>query len=162
MNLESKVSHESKSLPGVRFTVRRLNQIQRARRDGKIIDARVRISELTDQLNSLPKEDSEPGLKLQRARLDAQIGIEIVTIIKPAYIRAGLLSVEGLTIDGQPVKPEDLIESGQDDFLDEVYEACVTASGLSAEQEKNSQSPGTLDAAGKPGDPSTTVTAVAA
>jgi len=161
MNLETKVTHESKALPGVTFIIRRMNQIQRARRDAKIIDARVRISELTDQLKGIP-EDGTATEKLQRAKLDAQIGIEIVTAIKPAYVRAGLVSVDGLTIDSQPVKPEDLIESGQDDLLDEVYEACVGASGLSADQSKNSPPSGISAVPAPPDGQSTTVTVAAA
>ena len=59
MNIESTFTQDSQARPGVRFTMRVLNQYQRALRDSRIIDARVQVSELSRQLHAIPDPDSE-------------------------------------------------------------------------------------------------------
>jgi hypothetical protein len=198
MNTATKTTHESQALPGVKFVVRQLNQFQRARRDESLIDARARVTELSQERERLPdpeapireiqalalKEDrpltdgertqvesiiaeiaSDPAAeaaRLARAKLDQKMGIEITLNLKPAYLRAGLVSIEGYTIDGIVPTVDALLESGDDGLLDEIYLACSEASGLSPVQQKNLQSPGTSDEAAQPGETSSTATAAAA
>jgi hypothetical protein len=59
MNIESTFAQGSQARPGVRFTMRVLNQYQRAPRDSKIIDARVQVSEFSRQLHAILDPDAE-------------------------------------------------------------------------------------------------------
>lgn len=180
MNFNSKTTHESASCPGVRFTIRNLNEIQRTERDLSLLDARARLSELYARFEKLPnpdlriltikgkaidekREETEaekveiaaiedaPAVSSQRiarARINAEISLVVDGELKPAYIRAGLISIEGFEVDeAAQTKAEAVIENAPDDLLNEVYAACFLASGLGADREKNSQSPGTPQAA---------------
>jgi len=142
MDIASKITQESKVLPGVTFTVRRLNQIQRAKRDFGLIEERGRYTELYERYKALP-DDAEH--LVARAKLDHEMGLIINAHFKPAYIRAGLVSIEGYQIDGTAPSADKLIESGDELLVDEIYLACEVASGLSAAAQKNLPSPGTSD-----------------
>lgn len=179
MLYRSKVTRDSEVMPGVRFTVRVLNQIQRARRDSEIVSARIRVSEIAAKLNRLPDpdreildirgkatlEDREPTgperesiaaiearhgvdeARIERARLDHEMACIINTELKPAHIRAALIGIEGLEIEGETLAaPWDaLFAEGPADLIDEIYHASVTASGLTVDQSKNSSSPSPSD-----------------
>lgn len=142
VTFESKITHESKSMPGVTFTVRRLNQIQRAKRDLALASTRI------DQL----ARDWRAGTKGMKAgdtvtdpallQLAADISLEDTVHSLPVVLRHGLVSIEGLSIDGAPATVEMLISDGPEDLITEIKEACQAAAGLSVEQTKNSQSPG--------------------
>ena len=149
--VETQFTQDSKACPGVRFTLRVLNQYQRAIRDAKIVDARTRISELAAAYSSLPDPDAEGApegaeaarLRIERNTVDHRMGLIITTELKPAYIRASLISVEGLRLNPEPsvIVVGDpwggLIANAPDELLDEIYAAAVQNSGLSGEQEKN-------------------------
>lgn len=144
MNLESTVTKDSTTRPGVRFTVRVLNKIQRARRDFALVEPRTKLTGLYQQMSAIPSDATEDADRLRRASLDHECGLLIDMHLKPAYIRAGLLSIEGLEIDGKPATADSLIERGNDELdplIDEIYLACATESGLSEEQKKDSPSP---------------------
>lgn len=55
----------------------------------------------------------------------------------PATIRAALVEVTGYEIDGKPATVEAFISDAPDELLNEAYDACTGASGLTAEQAKN-------------------------
>jgi len=141
MNFRSTEVHESDAVEGVRFTVRVLNVIQRARRDAEIADQRLEFTRLLEEYRALGDEErNSPAGR----RLDYLSGLIADQYLKPASIRAGLVSIEGLSVDGEPVTDADgLIERGPDALIEEVWLACEAASGLSEEQRKNSSSPGT-------------------
>lgn len=139
-SFNSKETIESATYPGVKFTVRILNDIQRARRDAKLLDVRARINELQDRW-AVAKDKGDGAIELLKINDEAALLSQ--SQLKPAYIRAGLVSVEGIEIDGVPATVETLIESGPVELVNEIYDACVKASGLGAEETKNSQSPGT-------------------
>lgn len=168
----SKKTHESTSCPGVKFTVRVLNEIQRARRDLALIDTRARINELRDKWSGLmpaPKpgakpEDAPDDLgphALEIVRLSEEAGMIERSVLLPAYIRASLISIEGLEIDGAAATVDTLIESGRDALLGEIYQACAEAAGLGADETKNSPSPGTSPEAEAGQESSTTAAAAA-
>jgi len=139
-SFSSKETYESVTCPGVKFTVRVLNDIQRARRDAKLLSVRARINELQDKWTAT-KDNG--GSALDLLKINDEAALLTQSELTPAYIRAGLISVEGLEIDGAPATVEALIESGPKALVAEVYDACLKASGLGAEETKNSQSPGT-------------------
>lgn len=145
MNFEPTQTIESAALPGVTFVVRRLNKIQRAQRDAKLIDARARIAAIYERMRPMFADDStvRPEHLAEFQKLDNEVGMAMVTELYPAYLRAGLISISDYEIAGKPATVETLLSDGEDALLDEIYAACVANGGLTAEQEKNSQSPGT-------------------
>lgn len=145
MNFEPTQTIESAALRGVTFVVRRLNKIQRAQRDAKLIDARARISAVYERMRPMFADDStvRPECLAEFQKLDNEVGMAMVVELYPAYLRAGLISISDYEIAGKPATVETLLSDGEDALLDEIYAACVANGGLTGEQEKNSQSPGT-------------------
>lgn len=164
MNFEPTQTIESTARPGVTFVVRRLNKIQRAQRDAKLIDVRARIASTYERMRPMFNDDStvKPERLDEFQKLDNEVGMAMVTDLYPAYVRAGLLSISGYEIAGKPATIDSLLSDGEDALLDEIYAACVANGGLTAEQEKNLQSPSTLPEVGAMDLMPTTVPAVAA
>lgn len=164
MNFESKITHESRTVPGVKFTVRRLNVVQRAKRDAPLLQQRVRLTEIDHRLRSLPEipVDGHDPFGPDRAALNVELQDLENLHFRPAYLRAGLISVEGIEIDGAPVTAQTLIESGPDDLIIEIYNACMSASEMNAVQQGNLQSPITSAEQEGGGESNTTVTSAAA
>lgn len=152
--LKSKITHESKVEPGAKFTVRALNYIQRARRDSGVSKQRLEYSRMLGQLGRMQKENlGEGDYESRKAKFDAlpetvrqqmdTLSFESANILHehliPSALRAGLISIDGLVIEGASVKTvEELLESAPDELLDEIYQACEKAAGLTAEERKNS------------------------
>lgn len=149
VSIKSKHEHVSTSVPGVTFTVRTLNRIRRSRRDLPILATRQRLSEILREYKPLRKLLTEAPAEFtddQRRQIDA-LDAEFTWLrdseIKPADIRAGLVSIDGLEIDGAPATVETLLNATgpeYDALLEEIHEACEAASGLSPAETKNSQS----------------------
>jgi hypothetical protein len=135
MTFESQIEHESKTFEGVRFTVRVLNNIQRAKRDLALLPQKAELTRLSAKLDDLRKQENFDTV--EELRLDAEIGMLTNIHMKPALITAGLISITGA--EGI-ANAADLIDHGPDDLIDEVYVACFMASGLTQQQQKNSSS----------------------
>jgi hypothetical protein len=146
MNLTPLQQHESAALPGVKFTVRRLNYIARSERDLGMLEDRARLNGIMARMRELSEGGEigqpRPGAEQEYRKLDAEYAIIHQTQIVPAYIRAGLVRVEGLTVEGQAADAAAVLASAPDAFLDELFAACHAASDMSEEQRKNWQSPG--------------------
>ena len=153
MNLSTTITHESAALEGVKFTVRRLNYIDRCQRDMAMLDDRAAAADLTRRIALVSDEGEDgkrtahPGKEQEFSRLNAEHSMLYQSRIVPAYIRAGLVSVEGVEVDGKPADVGTFTKWASDALLDEVFAACYQASDLTDEQRKNLQSPGSLDAA---------------
>jgi hypothetical protein len=153
MQIESKKTIESTTAPGVTFTVRRLNRIQRAKRDLGCMDARLRFTAAIERYRDLEKVKEgarTPEQETEMRALDYEAGLIVNEHLKPASISAALTAITGLEIDGKPATVAAIIENGGpevDELLDEIYTACEAASGLSGAETKNSQSPSTLPVA---------------
>lgn len=129
---------------GVRFTIRRLNVIQRARANAPILEKRARFAELIQQVEELAKD---PAMVAQARAADEAAGAILNIDILPALIRAAFVSIEGFTVEGDAPTVDELLEYAPTDLLREIYAACVSESALSDADAKNLQSPTTLDAA---------------
>lgn len=151
VSFASKVPIDSVSVPGVRFTVRRISQAVRARRDLEIIEPQIRIAELSERIRILrepygSKED-EPvkempiDIRVEVTKLDREMGALINGQIKPASIRLGVVAIEGAQYDGEPGNVERLLEYGPDELIEEIWVAVQQHFGLPVDQLKNSQSP---------------------
>lgn len=158
MNLTGNITHQSEALPGVSFAVRRLNYIARSERDLSMLEDRARLTAILRRMEAIcdggkiERDDDGRVTNITAGRehefrpLDNEYAMIHQTRIVPAYIRAGLLSVEGLEIEGAPATVESVLKHAPDALLDEVFAACYAASDLSEAQRKNSLSPGSSDA----------------
>lgn len=159
ISIQSKISHDSTVKPGVKFNVRVLNKIRRAKRDLPIIEARAKCSALAAEyapigklierkaleggLSEIVNDGRTPEQKDRCFAIDAEYTWLDNGVVKPAIIRAGLVSIDGLEIDGACATAETLIENAGpdfDDFIEEVFLACEAASGLTPIEIKNSGS----------------------
>ncbi len=157
MQLTTTITHESAALAGVRFTVRRLNYIARCERDLGILSNRSRLGGIMREMEMLcdggaiVRDDDGKVTNIRTGKestfrvLENEWAMLHQTQIVPAYIRAGLVSIEGLEVDGKPATVESVLAAAPDALLDEIFAACHAASDLSDEQRKNWQPPGSSD-----------------
>ena len=157
MDFKTQVEIESKVVEGARFVVRVLNRRQALELEFGIVDARAAMADIQEQTNLLCGDDISivdgkevrtwrinPGSEREYRRLNMQWEMLLRSTVSPAYIRAGLISFEGYTMNGGKTPTVDeLIERGLDRFLDEITGACVEHSCMSEEQQKNLPSPTT-------------------
>jgi hypothetical protein len=121
MNYESCTTIESKSRPGVAFTIRRIS-----------FERRV---ELTRRLRELIQR-----VEFLEAGTDPREGIEaalLATEIDKSYLLWGLAEVTGLEIDGQAATPEVLVAAGPEDLSREIVAAIRAECGLTEAERKN-------------------------
>ena len=119
---ESRVEVESASVPGVRYTIRRMSF-------GRRLELMRRIRELGDRLEYL-SAGASPADRLGAAAAAADVDRE--------YLRWGLESVEGLRIDGEPPETEVLLERGPEDLCREIVARIRAECELNGEERKNS------------------------
>lgn len=156
MNFLTTNTVQSEALPGVSFTVRCLNYVGRGARDLALMDDRLELSRLMEQLRELsepvdPNKPQEPlrprpGCELEWTKLSHRQRILNETKIIPAYIRSGLVSIDGFLVNGETATVDDVLNAAPDALLTEIFGACFAASDLPEDQRKNWQSPGTSDA----------------
>ena len=111
---------ESKELPGVRFSVREPSL-------GNRIDLTQKLHDLT-----IRNEFLAGGRELQQLEL-----VLAELMVQKALIEWGLVSIEGLKIDGKTPTTQILIESGPEKLVAEIAEAIRGRCGLSEEERKN-------------------------
>ncbi len=143
---------ESTIEPGVKYTIRLLNKVARAKRDRPIIQEKATYSDACaayieevkaagytlDEEKRWRLAEGKPKPNAETEKRIALLGDEATAIfnefIVPASIHAGLVSIEGLAYRGNPVvSADDLLACGSaaDDLIDEVYGLCEAAAGLS-------------------------------
>lgn len=160
MIIATTTTHESVVIPGVSYVVRHLNYISRCERDLAMIDDRAKVSDLARRIAAVSdeadgKRTPHAGKEGEFQRLNAEHSMVYQSRIVPAYVRAGLVSVAGLDVDGKPADVGTFCSWAPDALIDEVFAACYAASDLSDAERKNSQSPGSSPAA-EDGAPSNT------
>lgn len=166
LSLKTKETIELKSAPGVTVTARILSRAAVMRRDMGTIDARRRQAiafAKRAEIFTPPKSDAKTdagkaaaakerdelyaALPVEQRLAFEQLTEELITIgdleIRPAVIRAGIIAVDGLEIDGAAGDVVGMIEHGSEEMLQEVYEICEARAGLQEDVAKNLQSPTT-------------------
>jgi hypothetical protein len=121
MNYESVEQVESKVAAGVTFLISRMSFARR-------MDLMKRVRDLAREatFRAAGRELSE---QMSAALLEAEI--------QRLYVKWGLISVDGLEIDGCPATPESLAQAGPEELFREAYGAVRAATGLSEEERKN-------------------------
>lgn len=118
---ESTITHSSKKYPPVRFRVRRMSFARRC-------ELAHKVQELSRRLEFLNATDRVSD------RLEAAV---VNSEICNLYLDWGLVSIEGLQLDGLPATPEMVISCGPEDLCLEIIRAIQSECGLSDEERKN-------------------------
>jgi len=121
VSYESVITTESTAIPGVVFVINRIS-----------FGRRMELSRLVREI-SKKAEFLEAGTELQE-RIEAGI---LTHEVDAMYLRWGLVSVEGLTIDGTPATAEQLLDSGPEALTQEIVAAIKAQCGLSEAERKN-------------------------
>jgi hypothetical protein len=171
MNLESKKTFDSTAVAGVKYTLRRLNQRQRAKRDLTVAAEKLEYGELCSRYLELQeewkgKESERPkDVQIEVATVNYRLGLLLNAHIKPATIRAALVKIEmtgidgkpePFTVDGKPYTPESFTDlCDNDDLIDEIWTNAEALAGLSVIQSEVFSSPSPSDEAAAGETPST-------
>jgi hypothetical protein len=118
---ESQSWHESQSVPGVRFAVRKASLGQR-------IELITAMRELTLKYEFLKAGEIAD-------QLDASLGD---LLVRKLYLDWGLMELRGLAIDGETADKELLISKGPEALVEEITAAVQAEIELSDEERKNS------------------------
>jgi hypothetical protein len=121
VSYESVITIESTAMPGVVFVINRIS-----------FGRRMELSRLVREI-SKKAEFLEAGTELQE-RIEAGI---LTHEVDAMYLRWGLVSVEGLTIDGAPAAGEQLMDRGPEALTQEIVAAIKAQCGLSEAERKN-------------------------
>lgn len=166
MNFESLIRHESAAAPGVTFFVRRMTEGARLRLRLDLAAAFAKLraieadrSDLLDRAAERLRKAAEeilvaellPAERRDLADLVEREALVQATEINPAYLAAGLDSIEGLTLDGAAITDAaGLARVPSPELYREVMDAVLAAAGMSAETRGNSASPSTSGAVEAP------------
>jgi hypothetical protein len=121
LQYESTLSIRSNAAPGVTFVIHRISF-------GRRMELSRRVRELSRRAEYL-----EAGAEVQE-KIEAGI---LAQEIDAMYLRWGLVSVQGMTIDGEPAECERLIEKGPEALVGEIVRAVKSQCGLSEAEIKN-------------------------
>jgi hypothetical protein len=118
---ESTAWFDAETQQGVRYTIARVSF-------GRRIELARRIREIGRKMEYL-EAASDVREKLEATVLAAEID--------RAYLEWGLMSVEGLDIDGAAATPATLIETGPVDLAAEILARIKAECGLTEDERKN-------------------------
>lgn len=121
LRYESVAVIRAKSLPDVSFAIYKVSF-------GRRMELSKRVRELTRRaefLNAGTEMDEKIEASLLAQEIDAM------------YLRWGLVRIDGLLIDGEPVTVEQFIERGPEELAREVVGAIKDQCGLSESERKN-------------------------
>lgn len=118
---ESAVTVDSKSVPGVRFVIHRISF-------GRRMELSRRVREISQQAEFL-----QAGNEVQE-QIEAGI---LAQQIDAMYLQWGLVSIDGLTIDGEAANVMQLVEKGPEELVREIVSTIKGQCGLSDSERKN-------------------------
>ncbi len=121
MTYESSVKKRSTTIPDVTFSVRKMSLAGRME-----LVHRIRVEGVALAFSEAGNEPS-----------DRLMATEINSSIESLYVRWGLVSIEGLEIDGVAADADRLIESGPEELCREIARAVRQECFLSEEERKN-------------------------
>ena len=121
VHYDSVVWIESKAVRGVKFGIHRISF-------GRRMELSRRVREISRKAEFL-----EASTELHE-KIEANI---LALEIDAMYLHWGLVSVEGLIIDGQAANATQLLEKGPEDLAREVVSAIKEQCGLSEAERKN-------------------------
>lgn len=171
---------ESKALPGVVATLRRIGPRERAEIELSVSAARIRQREIATRREQLSQQitalldgvrdadgkvaeaaipEASIGLALEYHALGDEGALLARSIIEPAFVVAAVKSISEITYEDQPATGELLCIHGPDALFDEIAEAIGKHSYLTAEDAETFKLPTTSGAQGAGQAKSTTAAA---
>ncbi|MDQ2776230.1 MAG: hypothetical protein M3Y57_15130 [Acidobacteriota bacterium] len=115
------IRYESREVPGVRYTIRRVSLAQR-------IELVKSVRELCLKHEFLKAGDTADHMESWLADL----------LVRKLYLEWGLAEISGLRIDGKAATAADLIAKGPEKLSDEIIESIKSEIGLTEDERKNS------------------------
>lgn len=158
ISLTSKMTMDSKLLPGARVHLRKFNVERRARVVLALAEYRAKVNALyrqmitcvivpdeTDETGAVTKAGDPPAERekktIERIALQTEIAALEDAYIKPALLREYVVSIEGVEIDGETMTAETLVSGAHPGFADEVYDFMEAHNGLPPFVDSSSPSP---------------------
>lgn len=133
MNYKTRITIASTTIPGASFTILRMSDGRRAAlREAAapfLHEVRLAVAEIETLEN-----DENPHSKAQVRELRDRVNLA-TDAVNREWLRLGLVSVEGFTIDDEPVTLGNLLSDGPEDFRTEVADAIKKAATLSGAEE---------------------------
>lgn len=137
---EQKIDSKLPDFAGVSFTIHQLTEGKRLRVRLTLADANARLRDLM-----VEKAEADAKPEAERPPLYARILADMQDLINdrinPVWVRHLLVSVEGLTIRGQSVTPDLLIESGPRPLYAEIAQTVREQAGLTDGERGKSELP---------------------
>jgi hypothetical protein len=121
VSYESVANIESKAVPGVKFVIHRMSF-------GRRMELSRRIREISRRVEFLAAGD-----QLQE-KIEANI---LAQEIDAMYVHWGLVSIDGLAIDGDAATGAHLLEKGPEALMQEIVRAIKEQCGLGEAERKN-------------------------
>ena len=121
VSYESVANIESKAVPGVKFAIHRMSF-------GRRMELSRRIREISRRA-----EFFAAGDQLQE-KIEANI---LAQEIDAMYLHWGLVSIDGLAIDGEAATAAHLLEKGPEELMQEIVSAIKEQCGLCEAERKN-------------------------
>lgn len=118
---QSAISIDSKAAPGVTFVIRRISF-------GRRMELSRQVRELSRKAEFL---DASTAV---HEKIEASI---LAQEIDAMYLHWGLVSLRGLSIDGEPADCERLLEKGPEELVREIVSAIKAQCELSETERKN-------------------------
>jgi hypothetical protein len=157
-------THVSTHDPDVRYTIRPLTALTRARAESKTIHARRDVLELQWRINDLSEDlkkllDASPkdadgaplavhdaklatpemlDLGMRRAMLIEEQDISTTALIAPDFLREALIAIDGVNAEGKPATVEQFIQAAPPRLFDEAYQLVMTGTYIDPDKAKNS------------------------
>ncbi len=151
MNFVSTSKEESKTCPGVFYTLYKMSEARRAQLRLLIAEPTAKIRNLLREMTAL--EDRHPVTEENPNRPEEVID-ELLRLsdkmeqissdeINPKWLKWGLKKIEGLQIDDQEATPDMLTADGPPSLFQEIVDRIKRLAQLNGEEEKNFESPTT-------------------
>lgn len=121
VSYESVVRIESKTILGVTFSINRISF-------GRRMELSRQVREISQRAEFL-----DAGNEL-REKIEASL---LAQEIDAMYLRWGLVSIDGLTIDGEAATAVQLIEKGPEELMREIVSTIREQCGLNEAERKN-------------------------
>lgn len=158
---------ESAVCPGVKFTIRKPTVGKRAQLAQMTAAASKRYQEKISGIDKLRLPDKKKlkvmrdGIEVEEeifqysdqdkaVELSTEATIVQLTELDPIYVRWGLSSISGFSINGEEVTQKDpgdiMLQSGPEDLVYEITNAIKKRLGMTVDDQKNSKSPTTSPA----------------
>lgn len=130
---QSTLTVPSQLYKSVTFTIKKPSFARYKELCRLLFDKHDHARQITETFRELGRDPEANAVELLKLDLEA---MRLVADINPIWIREGVVSIEGLTIDGEPATADNLCEFGPPDLVGEILQA-IRRWGLASARECN-------------------------